>query len=504
MTRANVPTILLLGLVGLGAGCAPNPSQVEITITNGQGEIAGEVTTESVILQSRLTTTDGWLDGDLPGSPGVARFEVATNADFTSVVEMSDWIDATADGDYIVKARVSGLTAETGYFYRVVYGPDPENTVYGPARSFATHAGSSGEAETSFMVVTGMNYYQFFDNDSRYNDTDNTPARAYTGPDKSLGYPALATMLSMDPDFFIATGDNVYYDVPFEGRADTAPAMRKKWHEQLGKQRFIDFFAEVPTYWEKDDHDYRYNDSDNTSSQTPLPQLGQDIFLEQVPVVDPADPNPVTYRTHRISQDLQIWLTEGRDYRSANMSDAGPDKTLWGTEQISWFKRTLSESTATFKILISPTPMIGPDDADQAGRPADNHDPVKRDNHSNPHGFRHERDELFAWLVENDFPDKNFYIVCGDRHWQYHSRHPDGFEEFSTGAIIDANSRVGRPPGDPESNDPNALIMQFYTYDEPTGGFLNVTITPGDAPAAAFRFYDEQGALMYEDVKLAN
>ena len=58
MTRANVPTILLLGLVGLGAGCAPDPPQVEITITNGQGEIAGEVTTESVILQSRLTTTD--------------------------------------------------------------------------------------------------------------------------------------------------------------------------------------------------------------------------------------------------------------------------------------------------------------------------------------------------------------------------------------------------------------------------------------------------------------
>ena len=37
-------------------------------ITNGQGEIAGEVTTESVILQSRLTTGDTWVDGDLPVS----------------------------------------------------------------------------------------------------------------------------------------------------------------------------------------------------------------------------------------------------------------------------------------------------------------------------------------------------------------------------------------------------------------------------------------------------
>ena len=175
------------------------------------------------------------------------------------------------------------------------------------------------------------------------------------------------------------------------------------------------------------------------------------------------------------------------------MAEPGPDKTLWGAEQLAWFKRTLAESDASFKILISPTPMVGPDDANQAGRAAENHDPVKRDNHSNPGGFRHERDELFDWLIENDFLEKNFYIVTGDRHWQYHSLDPSGFEEFSTGALVDANSRVGRPPGDPDSNDPEALVMQYYTYDEPTGGFLNVVVTPGDEPTAAFRFYGRAG-----------
>ncbi len=493
MIRPNVAIMLLVGL-GFGPACTLESPPTEIAITNGQGEISGEVTTDSVILQSRLTTTDGWVDGDLQGAPGGARFEVSTNDEFTDVVETTDWLEATAESDYIVKTRVGGLSSGTDYFYRLVYGPNSENTVEGPARSFATHAGAGSEAKTSFMVVTGMNYYRFFDD----------PTRAYAGPDKAQGYPALATMLSMQPDFFIATGDNVYYDTPFQDRAETASAMRRKWHEQLGKQRFVDFFAQVSTYWQKDDHDYRYNDTDNTSDQAPLPQLGQRIFLEQVPIVDPSDLNPITYRTHRVSEDLQIWLVEGRDYRSPNMADAGPDKTLWGVEQLSWFKRTLRESDATFKILISPTPMVGPDDADQAGRPAANHDPVKRDNHTNPQGFLHERDELFAWLVENDFLNKNFYIVCGDRHWQYHSLHSAGFEEFSTGAIIDANSRVGRPPGDPDSNDPNALIMQYYTYNEPTGGFLNVTVTPGSTPTAAFRFYDERGALLYEEVKVGN
>jgi len=36
-----------------------------IRITNGQGEIAGEVTTSSVILQSRLTVGRELIDGDL-------------------------------------------------------------------------------------------------------------------------------------------------------------------------------------------------------------------------------------------------------------------------------------------------------------------------------------------------------------------------------------------------------------------------------------------------------
>ena len=488
METRHAHTVLCL-LVGLGLACteAPPAGPPDVgDLTNGQGEIAGEVTDRSVILQSRLTTSGGFVDDDLPGAPGVGRFEISTDATFADV-RTTTWLEAAAESDFIIKTKVDGLEPDTDYYYRLVYGPDRETVVTGPTRSFITHPGAGTAREVSFVVVTGMNYHQFYRN----------PNRAYTGPDQEQGYPALTAMLAMDPDFFVATGDNVYYDVPYPG-ARTATTMRQKWHEQLAQPRFVELFASVPTYWEKDDHDYRYNDTDNTSDAAPLPPLGKEIFLEQVPVVDPLDPDPVTYRTHRVSQDLQIWLTEGRDYRSPHMMEPGPDKTLWGVEQREWLKRTLLESDATFKILISPTPMIGPDDFDQAGRPAENHDPVKRDNHSNAAGFRYERDEFFSWLLDNDFLDRNFYIVCGDRHWQYHSRHPNGLEEFSTGAIIDANSRMGRPPGDPDSNDPDAEIEQLYTYDEPTGGFLHISVSPGSPATASFSFFDENGVLMYE------
>ena len=145
--------------------------------------------------------------------------------------------------------------------------------------------------------------------------------------------------------------------------------------------------------------------------------------------------------------------------------------------------------------------MIGPDDFKQAGAVAEGHDDLKRDNHSNPAGFQAERDSFFEWLEQNSV--EGFYIVCGDRHWQYHSIHPTGFEEFSTGALVDANSRLGRNPGDPDSNDPNALIQQPYTSREPSGGFLHVTVTPGEQPAAVFRFFDEKGELLHEVRKIS-
>ncbi len=178
-------------------------------------------------------------------------------------------------------------------------------------------------------------------------------------------------------------------------------------------------------------------------------------------MTDPGDPQSATYKTFRVSRELQIWLVEGRDYRSPNSMPDGPDKTIWGQEQKQWLQETLLQSTAIFKLLISPTPLIGPDDA------------YKNDNHTNPGGFQAEREIFFAWLKEHNFLEKNFYILCGDRHWQYHSVDNTGFEEFSCGALVDANSRIGRRPGDPASTDPEAAIKQPYCMLlDPTRGIF--------------------------------
>ena len=120
--------------------------------------------------------------------------------------------------------------------------------------------------------------------------------------------------------------------------------------------------------------------------------------------------------------------------------------------------------------------------------------PDKWDSHANEI-WTYEGDELRQFLADNDM-----IVVCGDRHWQYHSIHPSGFEEFSVGALHDANSRMGVAPGDPSGTDPGAKINQLYASPEPSGGFLIVTVDPAGGAGgvkATFELMDENGALMY-------
>ena len=106
-------------------------------------------------------------------------------------------------------------------------------------------------------------------------------------------------------------------------------------------------------------------------------------------------------------------------------------------------------------------------------------------------------------MKENNIPVNSLVFITGDRHWQYHSIDAKyGYSEFSTGPFVDANSRLGRNPGDPKSTDPEAnLVIQPYTSNIPSGGFLYVKVEPGGNPwetaRAIFEMRDEKGAILY-------
>lgn len=462
------------GVLAAAAVQALDPTPVAAAPAMSQqatGTRVGEVTADSAILWTRLTAhanrnTDGTrfervkkgeqvtvnepvekLEGACPGSAGRVRLRYSTRADLSSATT-TEWSTVTEAGDFIHQFQLQGLKPGTIYHYASeTAGPGGE-PAHAPIHGrFETAPIADTPTDLRFCVMTCQGY----------------PDRGH--PDGHAIYPS---MRALQPAFGVLTGDLVYYDSD-EPRAVTPRLARYHWERMFSLPRLLEFNRSVATYWLKDDHDTVSNDSWPGKK---LGQLtfaeGQKIFRQQAPMTD----GP-SYRTFRWGRDLQIWFTDGRDFRSPNTQPDGPTKTIWGAEQKAWFKRTVQASTATWKVLISPTPLVGPDRKN------------KNDNHSNE-GFQHEGDEIRGWLKDH-VPDR-FFVVCGDRHWQYHSVHPKtGLNEFSVGAASDEHA--GGTPGE------DRAIHRFHRVK---GGFLSVTVRPdGTRSTIRFELRDVSGDVVY-------
>jgi alkaline phosphatase D len=455
----------VLILLALAATLAPGQEARQAT-----GVKIGEVTPDSAIVWMRLTQNpkrnQGGLDlrghrgdktvppdaaiadleGAAPGAPGRVRLRYSTDEELSNA-KTTPWMDVSATADYAQQFRIQGLSPATRYYYSAdTTGPGGSPRHGSLTGTFATAPRPDESADVTFTVVTGM----------MYADLDH--------PD---GYHIYESMLGLKPDFLVPTGDTVYYDNE-NPPATSAAVARYHWDRMYSLPRHIAFHLKVPAYWEKDDHDVYFDDCWPGMERAKMGAFtfkqGQEIFLQQVP----ADRLP--YRRVRWGKHLEVWLVEGRDFRSPNTDPDGPEKTIWGAEQKKWLKRTLLESDAEWKVLVSPTPMVGPDRE------------KKNDNHANQ-GFAHEGREMRSWFAEN-LPD-NFFIACGDRHWQYHSVDPvTKVQEFSSGPASDEHA-AGAP----------GLNEDYHVYHAVRGGFLSVN---AGASGISFRHHDVHGNVVYE------
>ncbi len=386
------------------------------------------------------------IEGACPGADGRIRVRYGTREDLGDARETA-WMDVSAATDHTHHFALSGLKPDTAYHY-AVETTSPAGEPHGALRGrFETAPAPGTPSDFRFCVMT---------------------CQGYPDRDHADGHPIYPSMLALAPKFISMTGDVIYYDND-EPRAKTPALARLHWERMFSLPRLVECLRNSATYWLKDDHDTLDNDASPGAKMGAFTFAeGQRIFREQTPMSEPG------YRTFRWGRDLQIWLTDGRDFRSRNNLPDGPEKTIWGAEQKAWFKKTVKASDATWKLLISPTPLVGPDRAQ------------KNDNHANA-GFTHEGDELRAWMQAN-VPD-NFFVVCGDRHWQYHSVHPaTGVQEFSVGAASDSHAG-GTPGHDPE----------WHRFHRVKGGFLSVQLTTANQQSRIhFRHHSVAGKVVYE------
>jgi alkaline phosphatase D len=362
-----------------------------------------------------------------------------------SKMRSTKWKSVYSENDYTHQFQLKDLEPVTAYSLLIEgKNKDADCRLNG---SFRTAPGKEQASDVRFVVTTCGDY----------------PRR----DDPKNGHKIYPQMLALDPDFFVHTGDIEYYDRPgpFAKNLELA---RFKWNRIYSMPYMRMFHNQVSSYFIKDDHDTVKDDAWPGQNYFDLTwEQGLATFREQVPMGEK------TYRTVRWGKDLQIWLVEGRDFRSPNDMPDGPNKTIWGSEQKQWFFDTVNASDATFKVLLSPTPVVGPDRLKG-----------KNDNHSNA-AFATEGNEIRAFIAAQP----NMYVVCGDRHWQYASIDPKtGLREFSCGPA--SNKHAG---GYSEK-----FCSERHRFLCVKGGFLSVDVD-SVLNKITFKHHRVDGSIRYQE-----
>ncbi len=466
----------LAALAGLSAYAQGSDSTHQAT-----GVKVGEITSDSAVLWTRRTGTVRRLDegvkrlghapraarikpgedvrtfeGACPGAAGEIRVRVEPVSGRGGRRTL-DWQEVGPSTDFAHQFRVNGLEPATQYRFavetRARRGGRTEPALTG---KFRTAPAAASPAPVEFALLSCQMYHR---------------------KDRPDGFAIYSSIEKWNPNFLLGCGDNVYYDSE-DPIADSVSVARYHWDRMFSLPTLRSCTRNVPGYWQFDDHDLWDDDcypGMEKGKTSPLTlEEGRRVFRQQVPA--PQDPQPF-YRTFRWGTELEIWLPDGRNYRAANPAPDGPDKSLWGTEQKQWIQKSLLASTARWKIMINPNPIVGPDHA------------RKNDNHANP-AFAYEGREFRQWL--KDHVSGRVVVMNGDRHWQYHSVDPEtGLHEFGCGPASDAHAV---PPSRGEDK-------RYHKFLRIKGGFVAVKVDPASRDQhLVIEHRDVDGATVHRQV----
>jgi alkaline phosphatase D len=331
----------------------------------------------------------------------VAEWSLASSFDRSVVVRGPN---ASPASDLVAKVRLAGLPAGQRVFYR---------TRFEGAHVTEWIAGSFGTAPS---VALPRDVLFAWSGDTNGQGWGIDPARG--------GMPAYRALLERAPELFIHCGDQIYADDPIlEEKAIEGGApwrnivVPEKSHvaetlaDYRGAFRYARHCAEVRalsaavpflSIW--DDHevhnnwfpgevlvDPRYSEAGRVVDT--LMAHARRAMFEYTPTL--RDPNGPMYRSVRWGPLVEIFLLDGRTYRTPN-EPAPPDGVFLGETQRVWLEEAVARSTATWKVIACDMP-IGLDVSEPARNPA--HAPWAYDGWANGDGPAKERELELARIL---------------------------------------------------------------------------------------------------------
>ena len=459
-----------------------NTTNFEIT----HGIASGDVTDKSAIIWSRVNNQLAQMN-----------VEYDTNANFTDPLRKTAQANSTTD--FTAHAKLDGLQPGTQYYYRVWFtGSDLGNN---------TNSSTNDDLSATPNVAEQVEVGTFRTAPSR-NMTSNSSdisfiwaadlgGQSYCRNVNEGGYSIFKSMQSLIPDFFIANGDMIYADgacpaqgptflnntnnqtiswtnIPGDFKSIADPSVDwnnitevrsiflEHWKYNRNDTYFKEFLSNVSMYSQWDDHEI-INDwgskwpywnlfSIDREGYPNIVKEGTDAFLYYSPLdIDNKTGNATAndhdehvYRSFNWGKDLDLFLIDGRSYRSQNHLADTPDsnKTMLGEEQLEWLKQELSNSNATWKIISSDVPISIPTGSNASILGRDGWaNGNETSNYSYYTGFERELTDLLRFVDEHNI--KNIVFLTTDVHFPVFFKY--NFDLNNDGNITDIYELVSGP-----------------------------------------------------------
>ena len=440
-----------------------------------QGIAVGDVTSQSALLWLR---TDGPMMVQFEWAPVAAWDLVPKMTTAVAPVARSPLFTTGPEADFTLAIPIEGLTPATRYRFDVFVGTKGHEGMPIEARvaargEFTTLPDAKSHVPVTFAWSGDLGGQQ----------------RCRRG---AAGYPIFDVMRAQQLDFFLFLGDTMYADdlcpsPPNEPGADfratTLAEYRARHRYQRGAEALRRFLDSVPVYVIWDDHEVRNDFAGPFDIQMPT---GRQALREYWPVrLAPDDPHRL-YRTVRAGADLELFILDTRQYRSRNADQDGAAKTMLGERQLQWLLNGLTDSTATWKVIVTSVPLSIPKGAGGVGVPG-------KDGWAgapgNP-GFEWERQVIVDRILDRRM--KNVVFLAGDVHYvQANAYDPNGdgtpdFHEFVAGPLSAAPGRQTLPTAGLR---PTTLINE--------SGYLNFGLVHVTRSSFDVTVLDEAGATRF-------
>jgi alkaline phosphatase D len=442
-----------------------NSESTNNTLVVTYGIASGDVTNDSAVVWSRSN------------QEAQMHVEYDTNSNFSQPKSMNAATLTNQTTDYTAYVKLERLSPDMLYYYRVWFSNKSDSlnsgTLTGSFRT-APDPSFSSTKPLSFIFAADLG------------------GQKHCRQAGNGGYSIFEKMKELSPAFFIANGDMIYAadkcpvkgpsddwkNIPgnFSGIADpdvnwnnteqVRDTYLKHWQYNRADPYLQGFLQDTSMYTQWDDHEvindfgalWPYWNSFNKDREG-YPNIvneGREAFFNYSPTDRNQDDKNRIYRSFNWGPYLDLFILDGRSYRSPNSMVDTPEnnKTLLGSKQLQWLEQNLANSSAAWKVISSDIPISVPTGANASILGRDGWANGNETNFSSKTGFERELQQLLRFLDDNNI--QNIVFVTTDVHFPANilyevDANDDGdkliFHELISGPL--SAFRFGTPGGVP-------------------------------------------------------